>query len=197
MVLQNTFLCDARYQLKVKFVCDYPTVPILFVKNILYLLNCISVSLSKVNQQYMCCAPWTWYPAGLTTTLYLCCYHTVLIMTDWKTSWSRKSPNVVLAIENLLNSQLNFKSVYQFRSVLATFHTAVETPWPWQLLRRKRLKLGTLYSFRGLFHYRHVRRHGGRQADLVLGRWLRVWCLDPQSAGRERERGRKRKRQRD
>lgn len=54
MVLEDTFLCGARYQLKVKFVCDYPTVPILFVKNILYLLNCISVSLSKKSISNTC-----------------------------------------------------------------------------------------------------------------------------------------------
>lgn len=139
MVLQDNFLCGARYQLKVKFVCDYPTVPILFVKNILYLPNCISVSLSKVNQQYMCMCPWTRYPAGLTTAPYLCCYHTVLIITDWKPSWSRKSSNVVLAIENSLNSQLNFKSEYQFPSLLATVPTAIETPWPRQHLQSKHL----------------------------------------------------------
>ena len=45
--------------------------------------------------------------------------------------------------------------------------------------------LGLACRFRGLVHYRHGRKHGGTQADVVLKKELIVLHLDGQPAGRE------------
>ena len=43
--------------------------------------------------------------------------------------------------------------------------------------------IGAAYSFRGLVHYCHGRKHGGVQADMVLEKELRVLHLDLKAAG--------------
>lgn len=45
------------------------------------------------------------------------------------------------------------------------------------------------YSFRGWVHYQYGRKHGDRQADMVLVRQLRVLYLNRQAARRERATG--------
>jgi hypothetical protein len=45
--------------------------------------------------------------------------------------------------------------------------------------------LGLAYSFRGLVHYQHGRKHDSKQADTVLEKELRVLQLDLQGAGTE------------
>ena len=45
--------------------------------------------------------------------------------------------------------------------------------------------LGLDYSFRGLVHYPHVRKHGSTQADMELEKEPRVLHPDQQAAGRE------------
>ena len=42
----------------------------------------------------------------------------------------------------------------------------------------KALNLGLAYSFRGLVHYHHNRKHGAVQVDMVLEKELRVLHLD-------------------
>jgi hypothetical protein len=41
------------------------------------------------------------------------------------------------------------------------------------------------YSFRGLVHYHHSRKHSSVQTDMLLEMNLRVLHLDPQAAGSE------------
>jgi len=48
-------------------------------------------------------------------------------------------------------------------------------------LIKENISLGLLYSLRGLGHYCHGRKHGGRQADVVLEE-PRVLHSDPQAA---------------
>lgn len=43
--------------------------------------------------------------------------------------------------------------------------------------------LGLAYSFRGLVHYQHGGKHGGKQADMVLGKELRVLHPDVHATG--------------
>ena len=44
--------------------------------------------------------------------------------------------------------------------------------------------MGLAYRFRGSVRYHHGGKHGGVQADVVLGEELRVLHLDPQAARR-------------
>jgi hypothetical protein len=44
---------------------------------------------------------------------------------------------------------------------------------------------GAHLQFRGSVHYQHGRKHGSRQADMVLEKRLRVLHLDQQAVGRE------------
>jgi hypothetical protein len=48
------------------------------------------------------------------------------------------------------------------------------------------MQLGLAYSFRGLVHYHHGRKHDSRQANTVLEKELRVLHLESQAAGREK-----------
>lgn len=41
-------------------------------------------------------------------------------------------------------------------------------------LKKENISSGLAYSFRSLVHYRHGRKHGGVQADMVLEKKLRV-----------------------
>ena len=43
---------------------------------------------------------------------------------------------------------------------------------------KENIYLELVYSFRGPVHYHHGRKHGSIQADLVLGKYLRVKCAD-------------------
>jgi hypothetical protein len=52
---------------------------------------------------------------------------------------------------------------------------------------KERISLGLAYSFRGLVHYHHGRKHGSMQVDMVLEKELRVLCPDWQAAGRKSE----------
>ena len=54
-------------------------------------------------------------------------------------------------------------------------------------LIKDNIELGLAYSFRGLVHYHHGRKHGGMQADMVLEEELRALHLDQQAAGRDFE----------
>ena len=49
-------------------------------------------------------------------------------------------------------------------------------------LKKANISLGLVYKFRGSVHYRHGRKHDRVQADMVLGKELRVLHLDPQAA---------------
>jgi hypothetical protein len=46
------------------------------------------------------------------------------------------------------------------------------------ILKKPNIKLGLAYSFRGLVHYHHGRKHGSMQADIMLKKELRVLHLD-------------------
>jgi hypothetical protein len=48
---------------------------------------------------------------------------------------------------------------------------------------KRRHFTGVVYSFRGLVHYHHGRKHGSMQADMVLEKELRVLHLDLQAGG--------------
>ena len=54
-------------------------------------------------------------------------------------------------------------------------------------LIKENISLGLAYSFRGLVHYHHGRKHGSVQADMVLEKELRVLHLDLQAAGTKSE----------
>jgi hypothetical protein len=49
-------------------------------------------------------------------------------------------------------------------------------------LIKKSIPLRLAYSFRGSVHHHQGRKHGSRQADMVLEEELRVLHLDPQAA---------------
>jgi hypothetical protein len=49
-------------------------------------------------------------------------------------------------------------------------------------LRKEDTYLGLVYNFRGLVHYQHDGKRGGRQADMVLEKELRVPQLDQWAA---------------
>jgi hypothetical protein len=49
-------------------------------------------------------------------------------------------------------------------------------------LTKESISLELAYSFRGLVHYRHGRKHGSMQARMVLEE-LRVLHHDPKAAG--------------
>ena len=49
-------------------------------------------------------------------------------------------------------------------------------------LTKANIELGLAYSFRGLVHYHHGRKHGSMQADMVLEKELRVLHLDLKAA---------------
>jgi hypothetical protein len=51
-------------------------------------------------------------------------------------------------------------------------------------LIKDNIELGLAYSFRGLVHYHHCRKHGGMQADMVLEEELRVLHLGLKAARR-------------
>jgi hypothetical protein len=48
-------------------------------------------------------------------------------------------------------------------------------------LKKANISLGLVYKFRGSVHYRHGRKHDRVQADMVLGKELRVLHLDLQA----------------
>jgi hypothetical protein len=50
-------------------------------------------------------------------------------------------------------------------------------------LLMENISLGLAYSFKGSVHYHHGGKHGGMQADMMLGNELRGLYLDPQAAG--------------
>ena len=49
--------------------------------------------------------------------------------------------------------------------------------------------IGADLQFRGLVHYPHGGKHGGMQADMMLGKYLRVLYSDPQPSERKRNTG--------
>jgi hypothetical protein len=48
-------------------------------------------------------------------------------------------------------------------------------------LIKENISLELAYSFRGLVHYHHGRKHGSMQANILLGKELRVLHLDPKA----------------
>jgi hypothetical protein len=52
-------------------------------------------------------------------------------------------------------------------------------------LVKESISLELAYSFRGLVHYHHGRKHGSIQAGMVLEKELEVLHLDPEAARRK------------
>jgi hypothetical protein len=56
---------------------------------------------------------------------------------------------------------------------------------PTAILLKEIISLELGYSFKGLAHCCHGKKHGSRQADMMLEKELRVLHLDPQAAERD------------
>lgn len=56
--------------------------------------------------------------------------------------------------------------IYQFMAVLV-FYCSEETPWQRQLLQKKAFNWGLAYSFRGLVHCYHGRKHGSTRGEMM------------------------------